>query len=121
VRYPFPLSPARNAPRPARDGTPILAITLYFDRRGATTGRAAPTVTICPKSPAIVKPFTEGRRARRYDAGGLGFSEGAAMERSWGERFDACLVVVGAAAAIGVVLSGVVVVVGGALRMAGLF
>jgi hypothetical protein len=43
------------------------------------------------------------------------------MERSWGERFDACLVVVGAAAAIGVVLSGVVVVVGGALRMAGLF
>jgi hypothetical protein len=121
VRYPFPLSPARNAPRPARDGTPILAITLYFDRRGATTGRAAPTVTICPKSPAIVKPFTEGRRARRYDARGLGFSEGAAMGQSWSERFDACLVVVGAAAAIGVVLSGVVVVVGGALRMAGLF
>lgn len=42
------------------------------------------------------------------------------MKQSWSERFDACLVVVGAAAAIGVALSGLIVVVGGALRMAGL-
>lgn len=41
VRYPFPLSPPRNAPGPVRDGTPVdtmLAITLYFDRQGAIVG-----------------------------------------------------------------------------------
>jgi hypothetical protein len=48
-------------------------------------------------------------------------SSGDCMGRSWSERFDACLVVVGAAAAVSVVLSGLIVVVGGALRMAGVF
>lgn len=42
------------------------------------------------------------------------------MGRSWSECFDACLVISGAFAAIGIVLTALVVVMGGALRMVGL-
>jgi hypothetical protein len=42
------------------------------------------------------------------------------MRRDLAERFDACILIVGAMAALSVTLSGLIVAMGGVLRFAGL-